>query len=158
MLLPYLVEELKSNAQQPFILLLNGVRINDESLCEYLRRSGSGCHCGILSENIVDAFGGDEDAFLRFSEKINCFIFFKHGTGKTATALSEIMGRYDCTKVETSQGTAKGFFQFLPRDRHEDLRFSTENRFRVMPEEITGLRPGQAIVFDAASDQIIHFN
>ena len=38
MLLPYLVEELKSNAQQPFILLLNGVRINDESLCEYLRR------------------------------------------------------------------------------------------------------------------------
>lgn len=158
LLLQYLVEELKSNSQQPFILLIDGVRINDEHLSEYLRRGNSGCYCGIISENVVDAISGDENEFLRFTERMNCFIFFKHGTGKTATALSEIIGRYDHTKVEASQGTARGFFSFLPRDRHEDVRFSTENRYRVMPEEITGLYPGQAIVFDATTDQIIHFN
>lgn len=158
LLLPYLVEELKSNAQRPFILLIDGIRINDEHLSEYLRRTNSGCHCGIISENIVDAISGDESDFLRFTEKMNCFILFKHGTGKTATSLSEIIGRYDYTKVEASQGTARGFFNILPRDRHEDIRFSTENRYRVMPEEITGLKPGQAIVFDATTDQIIHFN
>ena len=93
LLLPYLVEELKSNSQQPFILLIDGVRINDEHLSEYLRRGNSGCYCGIISENVVDAISGDENEFLRFTERMNCFIFFKHGTGKTATALSEIIGR-----------------------------------------------------------------
>lgn len=68
------------------------------------------------------------------------------------------IGKYDHTKVEASQGTARGFFRILPHDRHEDIRFSTENRYRVMPEEITGLYPGQAIVFDASTDQIIYFN
>lgn len=158
LLFPYLVEELKGNAQQPFILLMDGVRINDEHLSEYLRRGNSGCYCGIISDNVVDAIGGDENAFLRFAERMKCFIFFKHGTGKTAAALSEIIGKYDHTKVEASQGTAHGFFRILPHDRHEDIRFSTENRYRVMPEEITGLRPGQAIVFDAGTDQIIYFN
>lgn len=158
LLLPYLAEELKSSAQQPFILLIDGVRINDTHLLEYLRRGNSGCYCGIIAENVVDAIGGDADAFLRFAERMNCFILFKHGTGKTAAVLSEIMGKYDHTKVEASQGTARGFFRILPRDRHEDIRFSTENRYRVMPEEITGLYPGQAIVFDAATDQIIYFN
>ena len=54
------------------------------------------------------------------------------GTGKTAAALSEIIGKYDHTKVEASQGNARGFFRILPHDRHEDIRFSTENRYRVM--------------------------
>lgn len=70
----------------------------------------------------------------------------------------EAIGKYDHTKVEASQGNARGFFRILPHDRHEDIRFSTENRYRVMPEEITGLYPGQAIVFDASTDQIIYFN
>ena len=61
---------------------------------------------------------------------------------KRPEALSEIMGRYEHTKVETSQGTSRGFFSFLPKDRHEDARFSTENRYRVMPEEIIGLQSG----------------
>lgn len=158
LLLPYLAEEFNNNSQQPFILLIDGIRINDKQLFEYLRRSNSGCYCGVISENAVDTISGDENEFLRFTERMNCFIFFKHGTGKTATVLSEIMGKYDHTKVEASQGTARGFFHILPRDRHEDVSFSTENRYRVMPEVITGLYPGQAIVFDAITDQIIHFN
>lgn len=63
LLFPYLVEELKGNAQQPFILLMDGVRINDEHLSEYLRRGNSGCYCGIISDNVVDAIGSDENAF-----------------------------------------------------------------------------------------------
>lgn len=157
LLLPYLVEEWKGSGQTPFILLIDGVRIDDQQVLDYLRHPNAGC-CGIISENIVDTIRGDEDNFLRFVERIESFIFYKHGTAKTASVLSEIMGRYDHTKVESSQGTGRGFFQLLPRDRHEDIRFSIENRYRVMPEEITGLRPGQAVVFDALKDQIIYFN
>ncbi len=158
LLLPYLVEEWKGSAHTPFILLIDGIRIQDEQMLDYLRRTNTGCYCGILSENIVDAIQGGEEAFPRLAERMDCFIFYKHGTGKTAEALSEIMGRYEHTRVETSQGTSRGFFHFLPRDQHEDTRFSTENRYRVMPEEITGLQSEQAIVFDASADQIIHFN
>ncbi len=158
LLLPYLVEEWKGSGHTPFILLIDGIRIQDEQMLDYLRRTSTGCYCGILAENIVDAIQGSEDVFPRLTERMDCFIFFKHGTGKTAEALSEIMGRYEHTKVETSQGTSRGFFSFLPKDRHEDARFSTENRYRVMPEEIIGLQSGQAIVFDAAADQIVYFN
>lgn len=158
LLLPYLVEEWKGSGRTPFILLIDGMRIEDSQMLDYLRHPSAGCCCGIISENIVDAVPGDENDFQRFAEQIRCFIFFKHGTAKTAAALSEIMGRCDHAKVESSQGVSRGFFQFLPRDRHEDVRCSIENRYRVMPEEITGLRAGQAVVFDASEDQIIHFN
>lgn len=158
LLLPYLVEEWKGSAHTPFILLIDGIRIQDEQMLDYLCRTSTGCYCGILSENVVDSVQGGENAFLRLAERMDCFIIFKHGTGKTAEVFSEIIGCYEHTKIETSQGRSRGFFHFLPRDWHEDVRFSTENRYRVMPEEITGLRSGQAIVFDAAADQIIHFN
>lgn len=157
MLLPYLAEELKA-VQTPFVLIIDDAKIADEHFQEYLRLTNSGCYCGIIAENVVDLISGDEDNFLRLTERINTFIILKHSTGKTATVLSEIFGRYDYTKVETSQGTNRGFFSFLPRDRHDDVRFSTENRYRVMPEEIIGLRAGQAIVFDTSTDQIIRYN
>ena len=60
--------------------------------------------------------------------------------------------------METSRGTSRGYFQFLPQNQHEDIRTATENRCRVMPEEITALSAGQAILLDTTTDQIIHFN
>lgn len=158
LLLTYLAEEFKAHNHKHFVLLIDGIKINDEMLFEYLCMPNAGCFIGIISENVVDQIGGDENAFLRLAEKINCFVFFKHGTGKTATTLAEVFGRYDYTKVEASQGVSKGFFNIVPRDRHDDVRYSTENRYRVMPEEITSLRASQAIIFDTTNDQIIHFN
>ena len=157
MLLPYLAEELKS-IQTPFILIIDNIKVTDDHFQEYLRTTNSGCYCGIITENVVELIGGDEDNFLRLMERINTFIILKHSTGKTATTISEILGKYDYTKVETAQGTNRGFFSFLPRDRHDDVRFSTENRYRIMPEEIIGLRTGQAIIFDTSADQIIRYN
>lgn len=158
LLAAYLAEEWKGTDRVPFILLIDGLRIQDEQMLEYLHHTNTGCYCGIISENIVDAMRGNEDEFLRLAERMNCFIFFKHGTGKTAVSLADVIGRYEHMKVETSHGTSHNFFHLLPRDRHEDVRYSTENRYRVMPEEITGLQAGQAIVFNAAIDQIIYFN
>ena len=154
--LTYLVEELRSN-HSPFILIIDGVRINDR-VFDYLRTSGSGCYCGIVAENAVELVGGDAETFSRLAEKMDCFIFFKHATGKTASILSEVIGKYDRVKAETSRGTNRGFFHILPQGTHDDVRYSTENRYRVMPEEITGLYPGQAIIFDTPTDRVIHFN
>ena len=60
--------------------------------------------------------------------------------------------------MESSSGVTRGFFQLLPQNRHEDVRYSVENRYRVMPEELTRLGPGQAIIFLSATDQIIYYN
>lgn len=155
--LSYLVEELKENNRSPYVLIIDGVHINDR-MFDYLRTAGMGCRCGIVAENAIELTGGDTESFLRLAEKMGCFVLFKHSTGKTASVLSEVMGRYDSMKRETSQGSNRGLFKILPQGRHDDVRYSTENRYRVMPEEITGLGPGQAIVFDTQTDQIIHFN
>ena len=153
----YLAEELRGNTA-PFVLLLDGVPMTDGTFFEYLCLPNTGCSYGILSENAVELMGGDEAAFLRLAERIANFVIFKHSTGKTATILAEVFGRYDHTRVELSQGTNQGYFQFLPRDRHSDIRYSVENRYRVMPEEITSLRADQAVIFLTADDAVIHYN
>lgn len=158
MLLPYLTEELKTQGAHQYFILFDGITLKDENLLEYLCIQSSGCTFGIVSENAVDQVGSSEEAFLRVTERMDCIVFFKHGTGKTATILSEVFGKYDYTKIEQSQGVSRGFFKFCPQDRHDDIKYSTENRYRVMPEEILGLMNGQAIIFDMRSDQIIHYN
>lgn len=158
LILTYLSVELTMLGNVPFLLLIDGVKINDSNFLEYISSLSNGNSIGLISENVVDQIGADEAAFLRFAERINCFVLFKHSTGRTAVTLSEVLGKFDYTKIEASQGVSRGFFKYLPRDRHEDVRYSTENRYRVMPEEIIGLRAGQAIIFDTKFDQIIHFN
>lgn len=158
LLLAYLVEELKVCAHSPYLLLIDDIKLHDEDFLEFLCTPHPNCSVGLVSENVVDQTGGEEGTFLRLAEKMQCMVFFKHSTGATAKTISEVFGRYDHNKVETSAGTSRGFFKFLPQDRHDDVRYSIENRFRVMPEEITALRGGQAIVFDTINDEIIHYN
>lgn len=155
--LSYLVEELKGNRNGPFIMVVDGVRINDR-LLDYLRLAGSGCCYGIVAENAVGMAGGDEQTFSQLAENTGVFILFKHATSKTAEVLSGVLGRCDQIKTETARGRSRSYFSLLPQGTHDDVRYSTENRFRVMPEEITGLQFGQAIVFDTQSDQIIRYN
>lgn len=155
--LTYLAEELKAASPQQFLLILDGIKLYDDWFVDYLRTPGNGCSYGIITENVVN-LAGDDDRFGRLVAGVECFVLFKHGTGKTATALSEVFGKFDYTKAETAEGFNKGFFKFLPENRHKDVRYSVENRFRVMPEDIIGLRPGQAIIFDTVSDQIIYYN
>lgn len=156
LVLAYLAEELKMVGGQPFFLLLDDVRAQESGLLDSAR-AGRG-HVGLVSENVVDQIGWEEREFLRFAENVDCFILLKHNTGKTAEILSEVLGRYDHAKVESSSGVTRGFFQLLPQNRHEDVRYSVENRYRVMPEELTRLGPGQAIIFLSATDQIIYYN
>lgn len=158
LLLPYLLEELKMAAGQPFILLIDGLQIRDEQFLEYLCAPNANCIRGFLSENVLELTGGDENQFLRMAAGVSSFLFFKHSTGKTASVLSEVFGRYEHTRVSTTQGTNRAVFQIMPRGRHDDVQYTTENRYRVMPEELMALGYGQAIVFDTQTDQIIHFN
>lgn len=158
LILTYLSVELSMLGNKPFLLLIDEVKINDNNFLEFISSSTYENSIGVISENVVDQIGPDEATFLRFAERINCFVLFKHSIGKTAEILSQVFGKFEYTKIESSQGVSRGFFQFMPRDRHEDMRFSVEDRYRVMPEEFIGLKAGQAIIFDTKSDQIIHYN
>ena len=61
-------------------------------------------------------------------------------------------------KVETSQKYTRRAFDLFYHDRQDDIRYSTENRYRVMPEDIMELGLEQAIIFDTVIDEIIYFN
>lgn len=157
-MLPYLLEELKIAGGQQFVLLIDGLQIRDEAFLEYLCAPSASCVRGYLSDNVLELTGGDENQFLRLAGGVSSFVFFKHSTGRTATVLSEVFGRYEHTKISTTQGTNRGAYQIFARGRHDDVQYTTENRYRVMPEELMALGQRQAIVFDTQTDQIIHFN
>ena len=157
-LLTYITEELKAvDPRKHYILVVDDLVLDDDGFKDYLRSAGN-CHLGIVSQDAVSMFKGSREEFLAFTEKLKKFIFFKHGTGETASYLSEIMGNYDRTKMETSTGRTKNPFGFLPTSQNDNTSFTTENRNRVMPEDIIGLNDGQAIIFDASNNQIIYYN
>lgn len=158
LLLPYLLEELKMASGQPFVLLIDGLQLRNEAFLEYLCAPNPNCFKGFLSDNVLELTGGDESRFFRMVGGVNSFVFFKHSIGKTADVLAEVFGRYEHTKVSTTHGTNRGAFHILPSGRHSDMQYSTENRYRVMPEELMALGYCQAIIFDTQTDQIIHFN
>lgn len=155
--LTYLAEELKIIGDVPIFLVIEGIKITDESFVKVLLSDSYNRHFGIISENIVDQINNKEN-FKSFAEKVNYYVLFKHGTGGTAEALSELIGKFDCTKQESTTGTNRRRFSLWADDTHKDVRYSTENRYRVMPEVITGLLPGQAIVFCTYTDEIIFYN
>ena len=157
-LLPYLLEELKLASVRPFVLLIDGLQIRDEAFQEYLCAPNASRICGYLADNVLELTAGDKEQFLRLADGVRSFVFFKQGTGKTAADLSEVFGRFEYTKVNTTQGTNRGAYEIFARGRHDDVQYSTENRFRVMPEELMALGYRQAIVFDTQTNQIIHFN
>lgn len=158
LLLTYITAELKSAHRQDFMLLIDGIRFKDDSLSEYLLTRRQGCYFGIVAENVVDLVDGNENVLFRLAEKTNRFILFKHGTGKNAVLLSEVIGRFDAVKAEASNGTSYGMFNMLPHGYHKSIGYSTENRYRIMPEELTSLYLGQAIIFDTVTNRIIRYN
>lgn len=158
LLMTYLTEELKEAGAREFTLILDDVKIIDENLLSFLERAGDNCHIGIISDNIVNMFEGNKDHFQLVMEKMNCIVLFKHSTGSVAQTLSDLIGKYDYTRIDSSHGTNQGFFNILPQGRHEEIHYSIENRYRVMPEEIINLYAQQAIVFDTRTNEIIFYN
>lgn len=157
-LLTYLAEELKAHGGKSFVLLIDGLKVKDESFYEFLCSPNTGAYVGITGENVVEQININDNGFQKLSERMNCMVFFKHSTGQTATMISDAIGKFNSVQVDHSMGTHRGFFDILPGDRHDDIRFSTVNRYRVMPEEVMALGPGQAIIFDTVNDQVIHYN
>lgn len=157
LLLDYLTEELAADNAGPFFFLTDDVRIGESELVKFLMRSNTGCFWGITGGNAVELAGG-EDPFFLLAEKAERLVYFKHGTGKTAEILASTIGKEDVWKKEFSRGKNREFLNVFPRGYHRDERITMENRYRVMPEELSGLNYGQAIILDTRNDEVIYYN
>lgn len=153
LILPYIVEELRG-APSAFVIVLWDIRV-DETLRNFLTSRSDRFRFGIFDHNVVDALGG-EDAFGLIAEQAHVDILLKHGTSSTAMVLSEMMGKYDAVRIDEAAGSSRRFFGLLPSSREKTVSVTTENRYRVMPEDITSLSAGQAIVFDSDSNSIVY--
>jgi hypothetical protein len=158
LLLPYLCEELKA-ARVPHVLIIDDIHIDDESFVSYLCAQQPHRSIGIAGQNVTGmiAAGGD-DAFTKIAEHVDKFIVLKHSTGAAAEAFSNLFGKFDYIRVEKERGMNKGLFSILPDGTHTGEHTASEIRYRVMPEVMMGLDLGQAIVFDALTNEIIYFN
>lgn len=156
-LFTYLAEELKAAiGERECLLILDNIKIVDEDFLGLLERINGKCYCGLVSDNIVNMIG--EDHFVEIMEKMQCLVLFKHNTEPVADSFSKLIGNYECTKIQTSQGTNQEYFGILPRGRHQEISYSTETRYRVMPQQIIDQSDGQAIVFNTVTNEIVFYN
>lgn len=130
-----------------FLLVVDGINLVSEQLLN-LFLSGRDFRCGFIGENVVSLVGDDQH-FAALSERASVFLIFKHKTGKIASYFSEIIGCEDVQRTETSEGTSKEAFKILPGGVHKDIRYSIENRYRVMPEDILALPSCELFLFDS---------
>lgn len=156
LLFTYLAEELKACGNREYTLLIDDLKINSENFLSYLCTVKENCHIGIASKNVVSQI--EKDYFTGLCEKMECFVLFKHSTAKTAEIFAELIGCSDKIKVEATQKYTRRTLDLFYHDRQDDLRYFTENRYRVMPENIMELGLEQAIIFDTVIDEIIYFN
>lgn len=147
-LLTCIANEILEQSSDRFLLILDGLNLFSEELSELLR-SDRGFRRGLIGENLVSMLG-DAGSFEALAEKSSVFLIFKHRTGKIAEYFSEIIGCEDIQRAETSEGTSKETFKILPGGVHRDVRYSIENRYRVMPEDILDLAAGQLFLFDSS--------
>lgn len=154
----YLVDELRGNEGKPFFVLLDNVRLDDSYFSEFLIHPSANCRVGVVAENAASLMGRDTENFFRFAEKVHCYILFKHKTSAAASIYSEIIGKFDYTKTEYSEGTQRESFKIIASGHHSDTRYSVENQYRIMPEDIMQLGNGQAYVFDTLTDMVYRYN
>lgn len=157
LLLDYLYQELEACAQSEFLLLIDGVQLGASRIPALLSGVNAGFAFGLISENLVEQLGGRENT-LQFAAKLERFVFLKHSVASTAGVLAELMGKEDMQRASQNKGTGRGFWNILPQNAMSGVTITTENRFRVMPEAITGLGDGAAIVFDTVTDEIIFYH
>ena len=160
--LEYLVEELKMSSSFPALFLVDGVNLSKEFL-NCLRLMGSHFCFGFLGNNVLGemityADEQEKRISLGLVEKVKRFIILKHNTSEAAEAFSRVAGNYDEWRFSMSDGFQRGIFQLWADGYQRANAYNQENTYRVKPEDITSLGPGQAIVFDTFSNQILRFN
>ena len=158
LILTYITEEMKM-AGRPFIIITDGIKLQDEYIADYLTDpNNNNFFYGAIGRNIAESFGQNENMFKRLCAKTQYIILFKHATSATASKFSEVIGNYDAMKSESTYGRDIRHFSLMPRDNTKTVSYSIENRNRVKPDAITRLESNQAIVFNTNNDQVIFYN
>lgn len=158
LVLSYLADELKLATGYPFILLIDGISLRDEDLFDFICTENRWCRFGLISDNVHEMVLGDLDKLGRLANIMDTFIFFQHSNGRTADALSALLGTSDQMTYHRSHGMRDGWFGVEKGGKRIDIQYNTENRYRVMPENFQQLADMQAIIYTAVDDQITYYN
>ncbi len=157
LLMTYLMQELKESREGSFFLLIDDLNISSD-MAQYLYSIMPSNYVCILSANVVGNFENQQEDFPRVAERMDYLVFFKHNSARTATAISELIGKEDVVKTEHNKGYHRGVFDFLPKGVNMGETIRTDNEFRVMPEQIQNLAPEQAVIFDMRTNDITLYN
>ena len=152
-LIPYFLQELSSGKKE-YVLILDGVTIN-ESFVNYLSRQRISSGIGLIAEDVTALFEQDKEKKIKYlSSKIDTYVLFSHRSSYSAELFSEIIGKSDQIRKEFSVGKSREDFHIWG-SKTTTASEKIENKYRVMPEDITGLSDGQSIVFDTRTSSVI---
>lgn len=154
-LLAYLGQELQLHSDEPCLLLILDVRLENSGILPVLGDAGSDFRFGILSSNILDMISSDVDEAQRFCENFDLIVLLRHNVATTAESLSALLGSEEICKESRTSGSGKEYFAWLPGSKHKSVTYTVEEQRRVKPDQILGLMDNQAILFRTASNEIV---
>lgn len=155
LLMAYLGQELHLHNDQPCLLIIDDVLLENSDIVSALRESGFHFRFCILGSNILEVIGGDRTDAHKFCEQLDLLILLRHNMSTTADALSELLGKVEIRKEAEAFGTGRNFFSILPRTEQKTVTYTTEEQRRVKTEQIMTLDSNSAIVFHADSNEIL---
>lgn len=151
----YFAEELKG-LNKNTVFLIDDVKLNDASFYNLLEEARF--HCGIISRDLMNMVGNNEQFLVRFIEKSRLLIILKHGTSINAEFFSKIIGNYEHIKTDYTEGVNHDYFKLFPKGKQKSIHRSIENKYRVMPEQIMSLDKNQAVILDILNNKILFLN
>lgn len=157
--LNYLTEELQCGF--PFVFILDGVSFGTEIL-DFLQRMSQGSFV-LMGDNVTGLYKAPQPQPTKtlwldeMAEKSRLLILLKHRTGPAATVFSQIVSEYEAEKASSSSDYTYERHHLLASGYRTGTNIGTQDEARLKPQDLMNLYPGQAVVFDTATNQLIYF-
>ena len=152
----YLAEEIKL-LRGPALILLYDITPGVELVDAIVNQSGR-LYFGILGDHVASLFRAKPEQFSDVTSRVGSMILFHHNTAEAAEPYSKIIGQYDEIRQEQNVGQNRQFGAILPQGRNDGVVYRQQTVFRVKPQDITSLNPGEAFVYlPVYGNQIIYY-
>jgi len=142
-----------SNKGKKVTLVLDDVaNINSEQYAKIVTTRSPNLNCIIASRDFSSLLNHDEKLFPSAISMATKVFLFRHQSNLSCEKWAKYLGEYEKKDVTENTGGTLGGYGFSMND---GMTVSNKREYRIRPEEIMGLEQGQAIIYDAVSNELM---
>jgi len=127
--------------------------VNSEQYAKIVAAHSSNFNCVISSKDFSSLLNHDEKLFSSAVGTATKVFLFRHQSNLSCEKWAKYLGEYEKKDISNNTGGTLGGFGFSMND---GMTVSNKREYRIRPEEIMGLEQGQAIIYDAVSNELMY--